>query len=70
MSGLSIYSAAETVPLPKAPAVFGISRSAIYRGAAAGDIILLKLGRSTLVDAASVRAYLERLPRLHPKQAI
>jgi hypothetical protein len=28
MSGLSIYSAAETVPLPKAPAVFGISRSA------------------------------------------
>ncbi|WP_284946027.1 hypothetical protein [Acidisoma cladoniae] len=60
---------AMVVPLPQAPAVFGLSRSAIYRAAAVGEITLMKMGRSTLVDAASVRRYLANLPRLHPKQA-
>ena len=50
------------VPLPRAPAVTGMSRSAIYRAAAAGHIRLLKLGKSTLVDLASVRAFLASLP--------
>lgn len=58
-----------TWPLQKAVTVSGLSRSAIYRAAASGDIKLLKLGRSTLVDVASVRAYLDRLPRLMPKSA-
>ena len=57
------------VPLPDAPVVFGLSRSAIYRAAAAGQITLMKMGRSTLVDTASVRNYLNSLPRLTPKSA-
>ena len=55
------------VPLPQAPGRFGISRSAIYRGAAAGHIVLKKLGRTTLVDSASVRDYLAALPGFTPK---
>jgi hypothetical protein len=51
------------VPLPHAPAITGLSRSAIYRAAAEGKITLLKCGRSTLVDMASVRAFLASLPR-------
>jgi excisionase family DNA binding protein len=50
------------VPLPHAPAVTGLSRSTIYREAARGNIRLLKVGRSTLVDMASVRAFLTNLP--------
>ncbi|MDT8265339.1 MAG: hypothetical protein DI601_20510 [Azospirillum brasilense] len=50
------------IPLPHATAVFGLSRSAIYRAAAEGQIKLVKLGRSTLVDAASARAFLASLP--------
>jgi len=57
------------VPLPSATAVFGLSRSVIYRLAAAGHIRLMKSGRSTLVDAASARAYLASLPTLMPKIA-
>jgi hypothetical protein len=41
----------------------GMSRSAIYREAAAGRLILRKLGRSTLVDAASLAELLNSLPR-------
>ena len=51
-----------TVPLPRAPAATGLSRSAIYRAAAEGKIKLLKLGRSTLVDMQSVRDFLASLP--------
>ncbi len=50
------------VPLPQAPAATGLSRSAIYRAAGEGKIRLLKNGRSTLVDMASVRAFLASLP--------
>jgi hypothetical protein len=57
-----------TVPLPHAPVVTGLSRSAIYRAAAQGKITLLKCGRSTLVDMASVRAFLEGLPRATIRQ--
>ncbi len=69
MSLTAAFTAAEplTCPLPRAPAHTGLSRSAIYRAAAAGEIKLIKLGRTTLVDLASVRAYLDRLPRLTPK---
>lgn len=52
----------EMVPLPQAPAAFGLSRSALYRAAGEGKIRFVKLGRSTLVDAASVRAFLASLP--------
>ena len=56
-----------TCPMAIAPLHTGFSRSALYRAAAAGEIKLLKLGRTTLVDLASVRAYLDRLPCLTPK---
>jgi len=52
----------EYLPLPKAPAVFGISRSRLYRLAAAGQIRLLKLGSRSLVDCESVRRYIATLP--------
>ena len=50
------------VPMPRAPGLFGLSKSAIYRAAEAGHIKLSKLGRGTLVDTASVIAYLDALP--------
>ena len=57
------------VPLPQAPLYFGLSRSALYRAAGAGHIVMKKMGRSTLVDVASVRAYLAELPTLTPRKA-
>lgn len=57
------------IPLTQAPAVFGLSRSAIYRAAAAGHVRLMKSGRTTLVAAGSVRAYLAQLPTLTPRSA-
>ena len=66
---MSAKSDPVVVSLPRAPEFFGLSRSAIYRAAADGHITLMKMGRSTLVDAASVRRYLANLPRLTPKSA-
>ena len=57
------------VPMTRAPETFGTSRSAIYRAAAAGHIKLSKLGKTTLVDTASMLAFLDGLPALNPKQA-
>jgi len=60
------------LPIPAAVAVSGLSRSAIYREAGAGRIRLLKLGRTTLVDMVSVRAFLSSLPTAYirtPKAA-
>ncbi len=54
------------VPLPQAPLYFGLSRSALYRAAAGGSITMKKMGRTTLVDVASVRDYLDSLPTLAP----
>ena len=53
---------AEWVPMPQVHAVFGISRSRAYRLAAERKILLRKLGHRTLVDAASVRAFMATLP--------
>ena len=58
----------EAVPLARAPAVFGLSRSSLYRLAGAGQIRLLKIGSRTLVDAASVRRFLAELPQLEPRR--
>ncbi|WP_201306114.1 helix-turn-helix transcriptional regulator [Roseomonas harenae] len=55
-------TAPEAVPLPRMREHFGISRSTVYRLAAAGQIRLIKLGRTTLVDATSVRAFLAAQP--------
>jgi hypothetical protein len=58
----SATAAPEMVPLPRAPAVFGLSRSGLYRLAAEGRIRMVKMGARTLVDAASVRVFLATLP--------
>ncbi len=52
----------EMVPLPRAPAIFGLSRSNLYRLASEGRIRMVKVASRTLVDAASVRAFLASLP--------
>lgn len=57
----------EMIPLPRAPAVFGLSRSGLYRLAADGRIRMVKMGARTLVDAASVRAFLADLPPMQPR---
>ena len=54
--------APEAVPLSRAPAIFGISRSALYRLASLGQIRLFKVGGATLVDAGSVRNFLLHQP--------
>ncbi len=40
----------------------GLSRSAIYRAAAAGQLLLRKSGRTTIVDGASLAALVANLP--------
>jgi excisionase family DNA binding protein len=55
-------TAAEMAPLPHVPGLFGLSRSRLYRLAAEGRIRMVKVGSRTLVDCASVRAFLATLP--------
>lgn len=50
------------VRMPQAPAVFGISRSALYRAAGEGKIVVKKVGRSSYVETASALAYIDSLP--------
>lgn len=40
----------------------GLSRSALYRAAADGRLVLRKFGRTTIVDGASLAALLGSLP--------
>ena len=49
--------------IAEASSASGLSRSGIYRAAAEGRIVLLKHGRTTLVDMASLRVFLAGLPR-------
>ena len=53
---------AETGTIADTRARFGIPRSTLYRLAAAGHVRMVKLGRTTLVDFASVRAFLAGAP--------
>ena len=50
------------VPMPKAPAWCGLSRTRLYRLAGEGKIRLIKAGKATLVDCASVKAFLAAAP--------
>ena len=50
------------LPLARAAAWSGLSRSTIYRLAGQGRVRLLKAGRTTLVDADSLRAVVAGLP--------
>ena len=51
-----------TMTIADAVAWTGMSRSSLYRLAATGKIKLLKFGRSTLVDGASLAALVDSLP--------
>lgn len=55
-------SGAEMGTIADTRARFGIPRSTQYRLAVAGHIRMIKLGRTTLVDFASVRAFLASAP--------
>lgn len=52
----------EMMPLPRVPGWSGLSRTTLYRLAATGRIRMVKAGARTLVDCASVRAFLATLP--------
>lgn len=49
-------------PINRAVILLGLSRAGIYRAAAAGEIVLKKNGRTTLVVMASARKFLASLP--------
>ena len=49
-------------PIPLASLISGLSRSAIYRHLAAGDIHAIKAGSRTLILMGSLRAHLANLP--------
>ena len=52
-----------TLPIRQVPTICGLSIPSLYREASKGNIVLLKYGRTTLVDMASLREFLARLPR-------
>jgi hypothetical protein len=56
------------VRIPEATRISGFSRSELYRRAGRGEIVLLKCGKSTLVDMASLRAAVASLPRASIRQ--
>ena len=60
--GIAMPADVLAAPMQRATALSGLSRSGIYRAAAEGKIKLLKFGRTTLVDMASVRDFLAALP--------
>jgi excisionase family DNA binding protein len=49
------------VPPAEACRLIGLSRTGLYRLAAAGEIPLLKIGARTVVRTADLQAYLDRL---------
>lgn len=58
------------VPLPQVPTVFGLSKSATYRAVAQGQIVMRKLGRSSLVESRSVLEFLANLPAAQVRTAV
>jgi Helix-turn-helix domain len=46
--------------------ISGISRSALYLAIARGDLAARKLGKRTLILAADLAAFLNRLPPMEP----
>jgi predicted DNA-binding transcriptional regulator AlpA len=47
------------IPVPQAAKLIGISRTAAYRFASAGDLPLKKLGRRVYVVSAKLRDFIE-----------
>ena len=55
-----------TATVARTAELTGLSKSSIYRLWREGRIQFRKLGRTTLVDWATVRAYIESLPVSRP----
>jgi excisionase family DNA binding protein len=54
----------ENLSVGEAVRMFGIGRTKLYELIQRGDIEAVKLGRRTLIRAASARAFIDNLPRL------
>jgi excisionase family DNA binding protein len=54
----------ENLSVGEAVRMFGIGRTKLYELIRRGDIEAVKLGRRTLIRAASARAFIDNLPRL------
>ena len=59
-----MYSESENLSVGEAVRMFGIGRTKLYELIQRGDIEAVKLGRRTLIRAASARAFIDNLPRL------
>ena len=59
-----MYSESENLSVGEAVRMFGIGRTKLYELIQRGDIEAVKLGRRTLIRAASARAFIDGLPRL------
>ncbi len=57
------------IRMSDAPAILGTSKSTIYKLAAKGQLRLVKLGRTTLIDGDSARSLLKRLPQVELRGA-
>lgn len=55
----------ENVTVGEAIERFGIARTKLYELIREGDIEAFKLGRRTLIRTESVRAFIDRLPRVN-----
>ena len=54
----------ENLSIGEAVRTFGIGRTKLYELIQNGDIEAVKLGRRTLIRAASARAFIDSLPRV------
>ena len=52
------------IRMADATAILGASKSTIYKLAAEGQLRLIKLGRTTLIDGNSARSLLKQLPQV------
>jgi len=53
---------AVAVPLERVPSLTGLSRTRIYGAAASGRLTVRKDGKSSIVELAEVRRYINSLP--------
>ena len=59
-----MHTQPENISVGEAVHRFGIGRTKLYELIGEGEIEAVKLGRRTLIRAGSVRAFIDRLPRL------
>ncbi|HYD86793.1 MAG TPA: helix-turn-helix domain-containing protein [Vitreimonas sp.] len=56
----------ELWPIPEFCRAFGRSKTFVYDALAAGDLDGVKVGRSTLITAESVKRWRDSLPKFEP----